>query len=61
LGAGWEALKQNTEEQQKSKTTFSTVLRDLATDLATFKRDITRQKDQVSKKIQKNIRNQNND
>jgi len=46
LGAGWESLKFNVEEQSKSRNNLATILKDLSTDLAQFKRDITRQKDQ---------------
>lgn len=53
LGAGWEALKLNTDEQQKSKLAFATVLQKLATDLATLKREITRQKDTLLSNIKR--------
>ena len=47
LGAGWAATRQNADEQHAARLTFCQILRDLANDLATFRKEIDRQKEQV--------------
>ena len=51
LGAGWAATRQNADEQHAARLTFCQVLRDLANDLATFRKEIDRQKEQHLKTV----------